>query len=156
MVLFLFNTKIYVFLLLCLCILIVCIFIAPAGTLRLPWLRFFRAFSSIVRQISGYNSQRRDTARTLPKIIVLFYILFVLCCSVYCLCVNVYCTTATGWQPNCSSTNISYHKLFWIISADFCTQKSFGLSEYSLHTHIKFRSKVDGFPAKQMVEESFK
>ena len=36
------------------------------------------------------------------KISVLFYILFVLCRSVYCLCVNVYCTTATGWLPNCS------------------------------------------------------
>ena len=29
-------------------------------------------------------------------IVVLFYLLFVLCRSVYCLCVNVYCTTATG------------------------------------------------------------
>ena len=29
-------------------------------------------------------------------IVVLFYVLFVLCRSVYCLCVNVYCTTATG------------------------------------------------------------
>jgi VIT1/CCC1 family predicted Fe2+/Mn2+ transporter len=38
MVVFLFNTVIYVFLLLCLCILIVCLmtFIVPAGTLRLP------------------------------------------------------------------------------------------------------------------------
>ena len=26
--------------------------------------RFFRAFSSVVRQMSGYNSQRRGTART--------------------------------------------------------------------------------------------
>ena len=70
-----------------------CIFIVPTGTLRLPWRRFFRAFSSIVRQMPGYNSQRRGTARTLPKF---------LCCSVYCLWVNVHCTTATGWQPNCS------------------------------------------------------
>ena len=53
----------------------------------------FRAFSSVVRQMPGYNSPRWGTARTLPKI---------LCCSMYCLCVNVYCTTATGWQPNCS------------------------------------------------------
>jgi len=30
------------------------------------------------------------------KIVLLFYVFFVLCCSVYCLCVNVYCTTATG------------------------------------------------------------
>jgi len=29
-------------------------------------------------------------------IVVLFYVLFVLCRSVYCLCVNVYRTTATG------------------------------------------------------------
>ena len=31
---------------------------------------------------------------------IIFYVLFVLCRSVYCLCVNVYCTTATGWQHN--------------------------------------------------------
>ena len=31
-----------------------------------------------------------------PHIVVLFYVLFVLCRSVYYLCVNVYCTTATG------------------------------------------------------------
>ena len=55
MVVFLFNNVIYVFLLLLLCILIVClcIFIVPAGTLRLPWLRFFRAFSSVVMQMPG-------------------------------------------------------------------------------------------------------
>jgi hypothetical protein len=29
------------------------VFIVPAGTLRLPWLRFFRDFSSIVRQMPG-------------------------------------------------------------------------------------------------------
>ena len=73
-------------------------------------LRIFRAFSSVVRQMPGYNSQRRGTDRNLPKIFVLFYVLFVLCRSVYCLCVNVYCTTATGRQPNCSLTNISYIK----------------------------------------------
>ena len=31
------------------------------------------------------------------KIFVLFYVLFVLCRSVYCLRENVYCTTAIGW-----------------------------------------------------------
>jgi hypothetical protein len=41
---------IYMFLFLCLCILIVCVMIiVPAGTLRLPGLRVFRAFSSVVR-----------------------------------------------------------------------------------------------------------
>ena len=37
-----------------------------------------------------------------PSIFVLFYLLFVVCRSVYCLCVNVHCTTATGWLPNYS------------------------------------------------------
>jgi hypothetical protein len=49
------SLNIYVFLLSCLCILIVCLytFNVPAGTLRLPWLRVFRAFSSVVRRMSG-------------------------------------------------------------------------------------------------------
>jgi hypothetical protein len=83
MVVFLYNTVIYVFLLLCQCILVcLCIFIVPAGTLRLPRLRFFCAFFSVVRQMPGYNPQRRGTARTLPKF---------LCCSIYCLfCVILY------------------------------------------------------------------
>ena len=33
---------------------------------------------------------------------VLFFVLFVLCRSLYCLCVYVYCTTATGTLPKCS------------------------------------------------------
>jgi hypothetical protein len=36
-------------------------------TLQLPRLRFFHAFSSVVRQMPGYNSQRRGTARTFPN-----------------------------------------------------------------------------------------
>ena len=116
MVVFLFNIVIYVFLLLfvrvCILIVCLCIFIVPAGTLRLPWLRFFRALSSVVRQMPGYNSQRRGTARTLPKLIVLLYVLFVLCRSVYCFCLNVYCTAETRWLPKCSEQIyhiISYH-----------------------------------------------
>ena len=102
MVLFLFNTVIYLFLFWCLCIFIVrlSIFIVPAGTLRLPWVRFFLAFSSVVRQMPRYNPQRPGTARTLPNFCVVLCV--VLCRSVYCLCVYVYCSIATGWLPNCS------------------------------------------------------
>jgi len=39
----------------------------PTGILRLPWLRFFRDFSSVVRQMPLYTSQRRGTVRTLPN-----------------------------------------------------------------------------------------
>jgi hypothetical protein len=37
------------------------------GILRLPWLRFFRAFSSVVRQMPGYTSQRRGTVHNLSN-----------------------------------------------------------------------------------------
>ena len=74
---------VYVFLLLYMFCFIYSVFIVPAGTLRLPWLKFFRAFSSVVRQMPRYNSQRRGTARTLPKLIVLFYVLFVCKCVLY-------------------------------------------------------------------------
>jgi len=48
---------VYVFLLLCTLCSVYSVFIVPTGTLRLPGLRFFRAFSSVVRQMPGYNSQ---------------------------------------------------------------------------------------------------
>ena len=76
---------VYVFLLLCMFCSACSVFIVPTGTLRLPWLRFTHAFSSVVRQMPGYNSQRWGTARTLPKLIVLFCVLFV------CKCVLYYC-----------------------------------------------------------------
>jgi len=48
-------------------------------------LPFYHAFSSVVRQMPGYNSQRQGTARALLKLIVLFCVLFV------CKCVLYYC-----------------------------------------------------------------
>jgi hypothetical protein len=70
--------------------------LSTTGILRLPWLRFFRAFSSVVRQMPGYTSQRRVMARTLPNLwIVLFYVLFVTIVLFYvmfvCKCVLYYC-----------------------------------------------------------------
>jgi hypothetical protein len=61
----------------------------------LLWLRFFPAFSSVVRQMPGYTSQRRGTVRTLPNfcvvlcIFVLFYVF--LCCSMYCVFCIILC-----------------------------------------------------------------
>jgi len=98
---------------LCLCILIVClcIFIVSAGTLRLPWLRVFRPFSSVVRQTPRYNSRRRGTARTLPNnfSVVLCIVCFVSFCVLFvCKCVLYYChRVATQLQFN--KYIISYH-----------------------------------------------
>jgi hypothetical protein len=68
-----------------LCILIVLlictryyVYSLPTGIPRLPWLRFLRAFPSLVRQMPGYTSQKRGTVSTLPNYLtVLFYLLFV-------------------------------------------------------------------------------
>jgi len=80
-----FYCYVYVFLLLCMFCSVYSVLIVPTDTLRLPWLRFFPAFSSVVRRMPGYNSRRRGTARTLPKLIMLFCVLFV------CKCVLYYC-----------------------------------------------------------------
>ena len=48
-----------------------------AYDLWLPWLMFFRAFSSVVRQMPGFNSQSRGRARTLKLVVtVLCYRLY--------------------------------------------------------------------------------
>jgi hypothetical protein len=70
-------------------------------------------FSATLTEVSPcFFLSYKANARTKPakmghgphssKIFVWFYVLIVLCRSVYCLCVNVYCTAATGWLLNCS------------------------------------------------------
>ena len=82
----------------------------PTGILRLPWLRFFRAFSSVVRQMPWYTSQRGGAVRSLPnQWTVFFYVLFVSIVLFYvlflCICVLYYRhRVSTQLQ-----LNISYH-----------------------------------------------
>ena len=47
----------------------------------LPWLRFIRVFSSVVRQMPGQNPQRRGTARNLPNFCVVLCIVCVYMCT---------------------------------------------------------------------------
>jgi hypothetical protein len=60
-------------------------------------------FFSVVRQMSGYNSQRQGTAGTF-QVFFNFIIMSRSVYSVYCLCVNVYCTAATGISVHFSTT----------------------------------------------------
>jgi hypothetical protein len=66
--------------------------------------RFFFAFSSVVRQMPGYNSQRRGTARTsqisfkffycyiCPNFLIVMYVPFSVFCVLFvCKCVLYYC-----------------------------------------------------------------
>jgi magnesium-transporting ATPase (P-type) len=94
-VLFLFNNVIYVFLLLWLYILIVCLCMATLTEVFPCFFLGCKANARVKPTKMGHSPHS-------SQIFVLFYVLFVLCCSVHCLCVNVYCTTATGWLPNCS------------------------------------------------------
>jgi hypothetical protein len=60
-----FYCYVYVFFLSCMFCSVYSVFIAPSDTLRLPLTDVFLCFSSVVRQIPGYNSQRQGMACTL-------------------------------------------------------------------------------------------
>jgi hypothetical protein len=114
----LYNSVIYVFLLLCMFRSVYSLFIVQAGTLRLPWQRFFCAFSSVIRQMPGYSSQNgARSAFFLIGVTVLFYVLFLSIVLFYvffvCKCVLYYChRVSTQLQ-----LNISCHKRIKIINA---------------------------------------
>jgi hypothetical protein len=105
-----------------------CVLYCSLLFILLPYLRFYHPFSSGVRQIPGYNSQRQGTARTSQILLSLYYV-YSLRVNVWCKkinlhpensnihpyhciityslhydvatgCVNVWCTVATGCQPN--------------------------------------------------------
>jgi hypothetical protein len=97
-----------------------------ACDLRAATLRFFRAFSSVVRQIPGYNSQRRGTARTsqissffllcMFNFLIVMYVPFSIFRVLFmCKCVLYYChRVSTELQLNTyiiSYRIISYHIL---------------------------------------------
>jgi hypothetical protein len=54
------------------------------------WLRFFRAFSPVVRQMPGWCPQRRGTARTLPSFFVALCIVCVALC-IFCFVLCIFC-----------------------------------------------------------------
>jgi hypothetical protein len=101
-VLFLFDNVIYVVLLLWLCILIVCL-------CRTTLAEVFPCFFFSCKANARVKPAKMGQARTLPNFcvvlckFVLFYVLFVLCRSLYCLCICAlyYChRVATHLQLN--------------------------------------------------------
>jgi hypothetical protein len=130
-----FYCYVYIFLLLCMFCSVYPVLIVPTGTLRLPWLSFFPYFSSVVRQMPGYNSQRRGTACTLPKLTVLFCVFFV------CKCVVYYChqvstqlqLTNISFYTECPKKIVPFSKVFlwapvvwWAPSWKFCAHGNGG------------------------------
>ena len=86
----------------CLCILIVVYVFLDAATLTEVFPCFFLGCKANVRVILAKTGHGPHPS----KIVVLFYVFFVLYCSMYCLCVNVYCHRVT---TQLQLTNISYH-----------------------------------------------
>ena len=63
-------------------------------TLWLPWLRFFRAFSSVVRQMPGLNSQvgaRSALFNSSWSLCCAIVFLLLLCCAVICVVLLLLC-----------------------------------------------------------------
>ena len=86
----------------CLCILIVIHVFLDAATLTEVFPCFSLGCKANARVILAKTGHGPHSS----KIIVLFYVLFILYRSMYCLCVNVYCHRVT---TQLQLTNISYH-----------------------------------------------
>ena len=89
----------------CLCILIVGYVFLDAATLTEVFPCFFLGCKANARVILAKTGHGPNSS----KIFVLFYVLFVLYCSMYCLCVNAYCHRVT---TQLQLTNISYHIIY--------------------------------------------
>jgi hypothetical protein len=63
------------------------------------WAEVFRAFSSVVRQMPGYNSQRLGTASTLPNLLFVFFVCYSCCVFVNCNWVDTRWQCTFGWHP---------------------------------------------------------
>jgi hypothetical protein len=84
----------------------------------------------------GYNSQRLGTANTLPNLLFVFFLLFVLSCcqlwcSIYCLCVNVHCHRVST-QLQLTYISISIYIICSPIDTSFISSGPFPLGMLSL------------------------
>jgi len=78
---------------------------------RKPWLRFFRAFSSVVRQMPGYNWQRRGTARTSQLVNCVALCIVCVDCVVLCIVCVYMCTVLLPPGVNPVAVNIYIYKI---------------------------------------------
>jgi len=91
----------------CLCILIVVYAFLDVATLTEVFPCFFLGYKANARVILAKTGHGPHSS----KIVVLFYVLFFLYCSMFCLCVSVYCHWVT---TQLQLTNISSYIYIYI------------------------------------------
>jgi len=83
----------------------------PTGTLRLPWLRFSHAFSSVVRQMPGYNSQKMGHGSHSSQLGDNFYVISLSLILVWPIWV---------WIPESLPTKVVNHVVLCIVCVKMC------------------------------------
>ena len=134
---------IYVFLLLCMYCSVYSVFIVPTGTRRLPWVKFFRAFSSVVRQMPGYNSQRPGHGPHSSQFVncVVLFNVFV-DCVVLCTVFVSMCTVLL--PPGVNPTAVKYITLYLFLNINQLDALNFIISLFQASTFFEHMCSSSG------------
>jgi hypothetical protein len=105
---------------------------------KLPWMRFLPAFFPVVRQMPGYNPQRRRTARTLPKFwcCSIHYCFVSFCVLFVCKCVLYYCHRVATQLQLTNITYIIYRIVSYIISYIILYRIIYHIISYRIASYI--------------------
>jgi hypothetical protein len=104
---------------------------------RLLWLRFFRVFSSVVRQMPGYSSQRRGTVRTLQFVNCVVLRIVCVDCVVLCIVCVLMCTVLLPLGVNPTAVKYIVSNLHSPRHEELWGEGSGGIAPFILNLSIR-------------------